>query len=196
MRFNCPEDIGELLWHFLDEASRELDREAVLPDLHSPALSIAAWAELFHRAVTYHWPGNVRELLNVSRQVLLASDGRLVLPEHLAGVLGGAAQPSQRIAAAPVRQMRDITAQEFGQALQCNRYAIAGTARQLRVSRQAVYRRIEASNTYLLASQIAPDDLRRALAQHGGDSVAAAGQLRVSVAGLRARLRGADIEWH
>ena len=87
------------------------------------------------------------------------------------------------------RRMREVEAVEFEAVLEANRFEAAATARQLGVSRQSVYRRIGDTPGLRLASEIPREELQRALAQHPGDSAAAALQLRVSHTGLQARLR-------
>jgi transcriptional regulator with PAS, ATPase and Fis domain len=69
-------------------------------------------------------------------------------------------------------------------------------AQYLGVSRAAVYRRIEVSPAYRLASDIAADELQRLLREHAGDSAAVARHLRVSLAGLRSQLRKFSLDWH
>ncbi|HEX41133.1 MAG TPA: sigma-54-dependent Fis family transcriptional regulator [Phycisphaerales bacterium] len=49
-----PEDLGDLVWHFVNEYARETGRRITALD---PAMM-----DLFAR---YHWPGNVRQLRNV-----------------------------------------------------------------------------------------------------------------------------------
>jgi two-component system nitrogen regulation response regulator GlnG len=188
-----PEDIGELLLHFLSKSAREAGKSGLLPDESSPALDIAAWADLFHTCLRYQWPGNVRELANCASQVVHASETTPVLPDKLNKTLRQAArrEPLETEDDAP-RQRRtilDVSEPEFDRAWELSRYSVTGTARQLGVSRAAVYRRIEESPRYRLAGQVPLAELRRVVAEHPGDLVPAAAAMRVSLAGLRARLR-------
>lgn len=87
--------------------------------------------------------------------------------------------------------MHQIDDDEFDRAWEDSAFEAAGTARQLGISRQAVYRRIDGSSRYRLAEQVPEAELQRALDAHRGDVGAAALALRVSASGLRARLRAA-----
>ncbi len=186
------EDIGEMLWYHLCVAAAELDRVPVLPGESSAPAEIGAWAELFHRFLCYRWPGNARELANFARQVVLASDTALSVPDPVAMALGrdghrdGGVLESEHH---PRRRMQDVDAQAFEQALRDNYYEPKSTARQLGVSRQSVYRRMEETPGCRLASRVSAEELSQALARAGGDVDKASLDLEVSRSGLRARIR-------
>lgn len=184
-----PEDVGELLYHFLAQAAAASGRPGLLPSLATPPATVAVWATLFHRFLCYHWPGNVRELANFSRQVILASDARPVLNERLQSVLKPVDRRRAAAGARPRQRMRDVTEEVFARAMRDNNYEVKGVALQLGVSRAAVYRRIEGSRQYRLANDIPDDELSRCLAAAGDDFAAAAAALEVSVSSLRVRLR-------
>ncbi len=193
-----PEDIGELLLHFLSRSCRQLDRPGLLPREDSPARDIALWAELFHSFLLYSWPGNVRELANFASQVVVASEHGVTLPDNVREALRG--QRTERAVASgtrakPRRKMRDVDRREFASAMQANAYEVANVARQLDVSRQAVYRRMGESKEYRLAAQVPLAELAQALAGRAGDARAAAMDLKVSFSGLRVRLRSSRLEW-
>ena len=84
--------------------------------------------------------------------------------------------------------MQDISDELFDQAMMCNGCEPLRVARQLGVSRAAVYRRIEESRCFRLASDIPSEELQCVLTEHGGDSVAVARHLRVSINSLRVQL--------
>jgi two-component system nitrogen regulation response regulator GlnG len=190
-----PEDIGELLLYFLTLGATESQRSGILPQAHSSAPDIAAWAGLFYRFLCYSWPGNVRELANFAQQVVLASERQLTLVDSVETALErGAAAPQAVPDTAVRRRMQAVDEEEFERALQDNHFEAARAAKQLGVSRTAVYRRIEESPRHRLAKEVPRDELQRALAENKGDSTAAAMQLRVSVTSLRARLRRRDRE--
>jgi DNA-binding NtrC family response regulator len=116
------EDLAPLINHFLPASAR---------------LSAEAEAAL----IRHDWPGNVRELQNLlQRASILAGNGK-ILPEHLgwpAGKAGGTGGPGQ------VRSATEEISQEMiERALTENEGNIARTARQLGLSRQALYRRME-----------------------------------------------------
>ncbi|RLA47691.1 MAG: hypothetical protein DRQ97_05515 [Gammaproteobacteria bacterium] len=190
-----PEDIGELLLYFLALAATRLQRSGLLPQEHSSAPEIASWAGLFYRFLCYSWPGNVRELENFSRQVVLASERQLTLVDHVESTLrNGAAAPRTEPGTMARRRMQAIGEEEFDRALQDNHFEVARAAKQLGVSRTAVYRRIEESPRHRLAKEVPRDELQRVLAEHQEDILAAAMKLRVSVTSLRALLRQREAE--
>jgi len=193
-----PEDVGELLLHFLGRSCRQLARPGLLPQQDSPAWEIAAWAELFHSFLLYRWPGNVRELANFAGQVVVAAEGGISVPNNIRVALQGS-RPQQAVATAvgavARRRIRDVDAWEFDAAMQANDFEVANVARHLGVSRQGVYRRIEETPGYRLAGQIPLVELEQVLAEHGGDARAAARHLKVSFSGLLARLRGSQLVW-
>ncbi len=187
-----PEDIGELLWHFLSSAAADANSGPALPGEGSSDLEIAAWAELFHYFLCYHWPGNVRQLANVAQQVLLARGALPVLPDSVAGAVEPPAGAAPEAATSGSgRRMQEIGDREFREAMQACRYEVAPVARALGVSRPSVYRRIEDTPGLRLAAQVPQEELHQALSEHDGDLQATAMALRVSASSLRARLRDA-----
>jgi two-component system nitrogen regulation response regulator GlnG len=202
-----PEDIGELTWHFLQQAAQEQGKEGVLPNSQACPQTIAAWAELFYQFLVFRWPGNVRQLLNFANQVIVASEDRPVLPASVLRALREpvpepspgrddvAAMQASETRSGATRSIHDIAAEEFDRVLEENLFEFAPAARQMRVSRQSIYRRIDNSPRHRRASQVPLPEVRAALAAADGDVAAAALQLRVSASGLRARLRAARLEF-
>ncbi len=184
-----PEDIGELLLYFLQDSAVEAGRSGILPDPDSPAPDIAAWAILYYAFLSYQWPGNVRELANFARQVVMASDHRPVLNETLRSAMMGPNSPSTFSGRVRRRRMQDVDDDTFDRAMRANDCEVPRVAQQLGVSRAAVYRRIEASPHYCLASEVSPQELQRLMSEHAGDVASVARQLRVSLNSLRSQLR-------
>lgn len=62
-----PEDITDLVWHFVNQYTPELNRkiERLDPDM----------LEIFNK---YHWPGNVRQLRNVVRTSMILGTGEVL----------------------------------------------------------------------------------------------------------------------
>ena len=117
--------------------------------------------------------------------------------EHLLAAFAAAGPNTQDGAAAPPRRrMQDIDDETFAQAMLVNEFEVMRVAEQLGVSRAAVYRRIESSPAYRLASDISNDELQVLLREHAGDSTAVARRLRVSAAGLRSQFRKSPLDWH
>jgi len=194
-----PEDIGELLAHFLDSSSRALGRTPVFQAHTSSALETASWAELFYSCLRYDWPGNVRELANCASQVVVASANGCALPDKirvaLQAVTGDGNPAEAGVGPALKRRMGDVDESEFTQALRDSAYEVAKAARLLGVSRQSVYRRMGVSGQYRLAGQVPQAELERVLSSHGGDTGAAALDLKISLSSLRSRLRGSGLTW-
>jgi len=91
-----PEDIAELLGHFLNYYNEENDRYVT----HIEPAALAALRN-------YHWPGNVRELQNyVERAVVMAAGDELtceLLPENV--LRGPKARPNSRPRAADMETL-------------------------------------------------------------------------------------------
>ncbi|UFH54202.1 sigma-54 dependent transcriptional regulator [Spirosoma sp. KNUC1025] len=128
-----PSDIGPLAEFFLKKYAKQYNRSV-------SGLSPALLAEMKQ----YRWPGNVRELQHaVERAVILArpelTPGTLLEPSNFVFKNGAAA-------ASPVNetlQLEDMERQLIQQAMQKHRGSITDVARELGLSRQALYRRLE-----------------------------------------------------
>jgi two-component system nitrogen regulation response regulator GlnG len=177
-----------------------LGRQRLLPSENSPAGEIAAWADLFHRFLGYGWPGNVRELSNFVSQVAVASADGPTLPDNVRAALHSSKAAARSVTAEPRRgqrrNMRDVGEEEFHSAMEDCGYEVATVARQLDVSRQSIYRRMDESGRYRLAGQVPLPELEQALARRAGDACAVARDLKVSLSALLARLRNSDLVWH
>lgn len=184
-----PEDIGELLLHFLRISAEEAGRPQFLPNEHDAATHTAAWAVLFFAFLSYQWPGNVRELANFAQQVVMASEIKPIMNETLQCAMMAPGSPSSFSARVLRRKMQDVDDDVFDQAMDENDFEVFAVAQQLGVSRAAVYRRIEASPRYCLASEISLQEIQRLMAEHADDSASVARLLRVSHNTLRNRLR-------
>ena len=183
-----PEDIGVLAAHYLDDAFRSAGGDSPWASFRQRPARLAACAELFDAFLAHHWPGNIRELANLARQVALAGGGALAPPAPLRERLRAAAEEAPP---APADGNDDISEADFAAAWQANGYQVARTARALGLSRSAVYRRVRDLPGCRLAGDIPRDELLATLAQARGNLEAAARELCVSQAGLRARLRAA-----
>ena len=144
-----PGDIGLLSEHFLKKYAKQYNRPV-------SGLSPALLAEMKQ----YRWPGNVRELQHaIERAVILAQPG-LAQP----GLNGtGLAQSGSGVGTTMLEpgnfvfkkdsgttslvnetlQLEDMERQLIQQAMQKYRGSITDVARELGVSRQALYRRLE-----------------------------------------------------
>jgi DNA-binding NtrC family response regulator len=85
MRLKIPplrdrlEDLGELVWHFVNEYARESQRAIAALD---PVMM-----DIFHR---YDWPGNVRQLRNVVRTCLILGTGPALTLADVSWLMDGA----------------------------------------------------------------------------------------------------------
>ncbi len=112
----------------------------------NPSLAPEAVAAL----ETYDFPGNVRELMNIIENALIVSEGAAIQPEHLRFW-----SPDAEVLTPPVTEIDEANPLppvveamlaeqvQIRRALAANRGNIAKTARQLGLSRQALYRRME-----------------------------------------------------
>src|SRR5262249_42443940 len=85
--------------------------------------------------LSHNWPGNVRELLNTIRRASLLATGPEITPADL-----GLALP---VAVSDIAPEREPDRSEIEMALARARGVIARAARDLGLSRQALYRRME-----------------------------------------------------
>lgn len=177
------EDLGRLLQHFLPPQLLAVEAEE--------PVEVSRRARLVEKMALYAWPGNVRELANVCGQLVIAAGeaGRLVIPDSLqhglfAEPVAGAAQ--QAAVAAP----SDSRVRE---AMLAARWEVAEAARELQISRQALYRRIENIPGLRVAADITTAEVEVAYHECQGDIDLAAMQLQVSRAALRRRWRAMDL---
>jgi DNA-binding NtrC family response regulator len=110
-----PDDVLPLARHFIEGARLNAQAERAL--------------------LAYPWPGNVRELLNTIRRASLLSTGPEITPTDLGlNSVAGGVEPELE---------REPDRSEIEQALSRARGVIARAARDLGLSRQALYRRME-----------------------------------------------------
>jgi two-component system nitrogen regulation response regulator GlnG len=200
------DDVARLFFYFLGEESKALGGEGL--NVGSPQ---RPWppAELVARLVEDDWPGNVRQLRNVTRRMLIArrdglSDKELsrLVEEllHQEAVREPVPPPSPAKAAPsampPVRRYRkpsEVSEEELLEALEIHRWQLKPAAQALGVSRGTLYRLIESSKVRK-AADLETAEIEAALARHGGDVGAAAGELRVSPQGLKRRMTALRLE--
>lgn len=112
-----PEDILPLARHFLGDAAK-LESNTVK--------ALQSWP----------WPGNIRELENACRRAAILNDGKSVALDDFGIPFAVSDRGPGRVLVEPSRE-------EIEEALRQNQGVIARTARQLGLSRQALYRRME-----------------------------------------------------
>ena len=190
-----PEDIGELLYYFLQQHLSEAGKGELSPRVDSDRFLIASWAELFHKFIQYSWPGNVRQLSNFAQQVALASDEALQLPPELQRQLRDRKTqtlPDAVVEPTPNHSRADIGEDAFLEIMASAGYEPARASRLSGIPRTTIYRLIESSTILQTASQVPEGQLVEVLSSCDGDIGRAATQLQVSMPGLRSRLRTSE----
>ena len=177
--------------YFFERTAHQCERTISPPKRDAPAAEIAAWALLFLAFLEHDWPGNVRELQNCVRQVTLTGEGRPEVPDRLRAARIAATRSAA--VSARRRSLQDVDDATFVEAMAANGFEVKPVAKQLGVSRAAVYRRIESSSHYRLASTLSPEEIRTALDECSGDSAAVSRQLRVPLNTLRGRMRNFNL---
>jgi transcriptional regulator with PAS, ATPase and Fis domain len=126
-----PGDIDALAQHFLEQASRRVDK---------PGLRLGEEARYILRA--HSWPGNVRELENAIEHAVILAD-EIVLPEHLP-----VASRLHTLKAAPSGplNMRDLERRAIEQALKRHGGNRTHAARELGISLRTLQYRLKDYN--------------------------------------------------
>jgi DNA-binding NtrC family response regulator len=125
---NRPTDIAPLAEHFLKKYAKQYSRPVT-------ALSAALLAEMKQ----YRWPGNVRELQHaIERAVILTPNKTLEPADFVFRKDTSSTSPVNE-----TLQLEDMERQLIQQAMQKHRGSITDVARELGLSRQALYRRLE-----------------------------------------------------
>jgi DNA-binding NtrC family response regulator len=125
-----PEDIPALAVHFLNEFCRRDSRHLLFSD------------EIFDVLAAYHWPGNVRELRNAVERAVVMAPGPRLSPGHLPDEIRAS---SRAQVVQSVQPLRSMEIQAVHDALrQCNGNK-SSAARQLGISRKALYKKLRES---------------------------------------------------
>ncbi len=190
----------------------------MLPALRERADEVADWARFMLRrrhaekgktgAVTLEdeaaqllraqpWPGNLRQLDNVVRRAhTLALAGRKddarVTAAHVTTALGMDGTPMTAVpvaASTPTRRLGELTEEEVLEALARTGFRRAKAAEALGISRSSLYGFLAQSKLIPKPSELTRDQIVEARDAHAGDLHATAQALRVSVHGLKLRLR-------
>ncbi|MGQ9558863.1 MAG: sigma 54-interacting transcriptional regulator [Desulfurispora sp.] len=129
-----PEDIGELVMHFINKFNLEFG-------LHVRDLEKEVW-ELFHQ---YNWPGNVRELENVIERAFNMVEGSTLQVAHLPHYLQKQARGKKRLVSdKPLPALLDQVEKEaLLEALQSTGGNKLQAARLLGISRAWLYKKMK-----------------------------------------------------
>jgi len=130
------DDIVPLIEHFLKLYSKQYNR---------PVTSVNP--ALVSQLRQYRWPGNVRELQHAVERAVILARGNVLEPADFAlkatATVGG---PDNSLRDNPVRetmQLEDMEKQLIQQAMHKHQGSITDVAKELGLSRQALYRRLE-----------------------------------------------------
>lgn len=124
-----PTDIGPLAEHFARKYAKQYNRPVA-------AISPVLLTEMKQ----YRWPGNVRELQHAVERAVILGQGKALEPGDFVFRKDASATTS------PVNetlQLEDMERQLIQQTMQKYRGSITDVARELGLSRQALYRRLE-----------------------------------------------------
>lgn len=129
-----PEDIIPLAEHFLKQYRKQYNRKV---GSISPALA--------RQLQQYRWPGNVRELQHAIERAIILAQGAVLEPEDFYfGTSTPAAIPTDKeLPFQENLQIEDMEKKMIQQAMQKYHGNITDIARELGLSRQALYRRLE-----------------------------------------------------
>lgn len=129
------EDIKLLAEHFLKVYRQKYDR----PDLHLNA-------ETLRRLNEYHWPGNIRELDHAMERAVILCDGNELHPDDFYFAPGEGAQAKDQVLESITDNDYTLEALEkmmVQKALVKHSGNITHAAKELGITRTALYRRIE-----------------------------------------------------
>ncbi len=188
------EDIGRLLQHFIP--STLLASGADNPH------QAGAWATLVTRLALYHWPGNVREFSNICEQIVLSSQGdalrldcalqqRLTNRDKQPASSNASASGSRRT----YSRRPPPSDHQIREAMVAARWEITQAAKQLDMTRQSLYRRIDAIPELRTASDLPVAEIQAAYVQCKGDLHETALRLQVSQAALKRRWSALESSW-
>ena len=177
------EDLGRLMRYFFT---------GVPPAREADPREISRWADLVTRMALYPWPGNIREFANACRQLSAGSGDTLNVPEQLHRQLE---QVVEHVYSSPGRDQAEApTDQSIREAMLAARWEVSRAARALDISRQALYRRIEAIPELRTAAEIPLREIESAYYDCKGDLQQAALRLQVSETALKRRWRALDLD--
>ena len=97
----------------------------------------------------YHWPGNIRQLRNVLRTVLALREGDVITIKDLPQEIGGGQTPSHEGGSKPpvaLNPLESVERDALIRELESNHWNITNVARQLKISRNTLYRKMQRLN--------------------------------------------------
>jgi two-component system nitrogen regulation response regulator GlnG len=192
------DDIGRLFLHFLRQ---ELEAIGEGHRLDDPGPDARPWlpAPFVARLASAGWPGNVRQLRNIVRQLVVDSRGFAAaqISAELDRLLDTSEwRPSKALpAAAPSppaergRSPMEVSEDELVAALRANRWHPGATARQLGISRPALYVLIDQCPHTRKAADLSREEIEAAAVRCGGRIADMVEILEVSEDGLKRQMK-------
>jgi two-component system nitrogen regulation response regulator GlnG len=191
------DDIGRLFVHFLRQ---ELEAIGEGHHLDDPGPDARPWlpAPFVARLAAADWPGNVRQLRNVARQLVVDSRGFAVaqVGSQLDRLLDVSEWPRPKappaVAPSPARERSrsplEVSADELVATLRANRWHPGATARQLGISRPALYVLIDRCPRTRKAADLGREEIEQAAGRCGGRIADMVEILEVSENGLKRQM--------
>ena len=205
------EDIGIILTKFLIDAFKTTDQLDKLLNLDD--CKCCYWAWFYAQCCTLAWRGNVRQIKNTTIQlsILLMNHPHLssfnwmafvkritheksdnqpsttLVTERLAASKEGHEDP--RVKAHLKRKPSEVSDDEIITALESNSWQIKLAAQQLKISRAALYLRIDANPNLNRAGDLSTSELHDSFAKFSGNVDMMVNDLKVSKLALTRRLK-------
>ena len=174
------EDIGVLIVHMMCE------RPFPGPDAPLPV-------ELVARMCRHDWPGNVRQLGHAVRRAMIAiqagqhDDLAAIVPDNAAAAPVAPAQPPATKAAR--MRLTEVGDEAVLAALDASCWRVGKAAQALGISRPSMYKLLDMHPAIRAVGTIPLEELRAALATHGGDLTHCAASLKTPSDALRRHLQ-------
>jgi transcriptional regulator with PAS, ATPase and Fis domain len=127
-----PEDIPVLIDYFIGLLVKSYNRK--IRGVDSATLN---------QLIAYAWPGNVRQLHHAIEYAFINSDGGLIKPEHLPPDIKSGIEEESTTGMVKEFFLRDAEKESIARALQRNRFNRIKTARELRISRITLWRKMK-----------------------------------------------------
>jgi len=140
-------DVPLLVEHFVKKFSQEHDIAAKTVD-----------PEAMSRMVEYDWPGNVEQLEEVTRDLVLRSDGTRIRESDLPSDIRGEDRSMQwKLSGTAVPSLEEAERTLIALALEAAKGKKAAAARHLQIDRQRLYRKIKKYNIGVVKKSVGED---------------------------------------
>ncbi len=187
------DDLGRLLYHFLNAELAALGQEALLVGQDAQS---RPWlpTQIVRQLAKYRWPGNVRELQNVARRLALLGRDRDVialdddLRSRLATPAKATTKDTRTAASSEPSRGPEVSDEDLIAVLARNRWKTSKTARDLGISRTTLYQLMSKCPGIQVAKTLTREEIEGAREKTGDNTTQMAEELRVSERGLKLRM--------